>query len=359
MTRSYAIRLTTRDGKQLDFDCAAGENIVAAAASARIFLPVQCRAGACGTCRAICADGDYELAAYSPGSLPEDAARRREVLLCRTFPRGPLSIVLPYESSRIATEDTRPRLAEITALAAIGENTLRLVLTLEPDEALGSGAVFEPGQYMELILPESGVTRAYSLANTSNWDGQLEFLIRVQPGGRFSSWLSGAARPGGKLSVRGPFGSFVLNQGSPRPRGFVCGGTGLAPVLSMLRRMAEWQEPHQARLYFGVNHESELFLLPELERLAAELPKLLVDVCVWRPGPTWTGFAGSPVDALRRDLEAGALAAPDLYVCGPPGLIDATEALARRCGIGEDRVFSEKFLPGEVPTGLPADPPGG
>ena len=309
-------------------------------------LPVQCRAGACGTCRATCDDGDYALAAHSPGALSEDAATRREVLLCRTFPRGPLSFALPYDSSCIATEDSAPRPAVVTDLAVIAGNTVRLLLTLGPDPQRGGGAAFEPGQYMELKIPESGVTRAYSLANTPNWDGQLEFLIRLQPEGRFSAWLSGGARIGDTLSVRGPFGSFVLDQGSPRPRVFVGGGTGLAPVLAMLRRMAEWQEPHQARLYFGVNHESELFLLPELEHLSRELPRLGTALCVWRPGPDWTGFAGSPVEALRRDLEAGAFVAPDLYVCGPPGLIAATEALAQRHGIGAGRVFSEKFLPG-------------
>jgi ferredoxin-NADP reductase/ferredoxin len=345
MTDTHTIRLATKDGQDFVFECAATEDIVAAAANAHIFLPVQCRAGACGTCRATCEDGAYDLGAYSPGALPEDAAARREVLLCRTFPRGSLSLVLPYESTRIATENAVPRLANITDVVEIGEKTLRLALTLVPDERLGTGVEFEPGQYMELKVPETGVTRAYSLANTPNWDGQLEFLIRLQPGGQFSSWLSSDAKPGGQLQVRGPFGCFVLNQGSSRPRVFVGGGTGLAPLLSMLRRMADWQEPHQAHLYFGVNREAEMFSRPDLERLAVEMPNLRITLCVWRPEGDWNGFVGSPIEALKQDFEAGNLSSPELYVCGPPGLVDATDSLARQFGISGDRVFSEKFLP--------------
>lgn len=184
--------------------------------------------------------------------------------------------------------------------------------------------------------------------------GDLEALLKLTEGkginvythadGRFSRWLEHEARPGQILSVRGPQGGFTLQERGLRPRWFVAGGTGLAPMLSMLRRMAEWQEPQETRLYFGVSLEAELFALDELERLKAELPKLTVVPCVWKPGAGWTGFAGTPVDALRRDL-ADAKTAPDLYLCGPPALIDAAEAAARDHGVPADHLFSERFLP--------------
>jgi NAD(P)H-flavin reductase len=112
----------------------------------------------------------------------------------------------------------------------------------------------------------------------------------------------------------------------------------------MLRRMAEFQEPHEARLYFGVGAEAELFALGELAQLRAELPKLRAEICVWRPTNGWTGFAGTPVDALRRDLETTG-AKPDIYVCGPPALIDATEAAATELGVPAEQLISERFLP--------------
>jgi ferredoxin-NADP reductase len=115
-------------------------------------------------------------------------------------------------------------------------------------------------------------------------------------------------------------------------------------MLSMLRRMADWQEPHEARLFFGVNREAELFALAELEELKSALPQLQVEICVWKPVGAWQGFIGTPVQALRRDL-AQVQTMPDIYLCGPPALIDFAEAAARELGVGESQIFSERFLP--------------
>ena len=205
-------------------------------------------------------------------------------------------------------------------------------------------AEFEPGQFMELEVPGQDIKRAYSLANTGNWEGRLEFLIRLQPGGLFSTWLREQAAVGQTLIVHGPKGAFGLHESGLRPRWFVAGGTGLAPMLSMLRRMAEFQEPHPARLYFGANRAEDLFCQTELEALQAELPQLQVIYCVWKPEDNWQGFCGTPVDALAQDL-ADAVVLPDIYLCGPPALIDAAEAAARAKGVPDQQVLSERFLP--------------
>jgi ferredoxin-NADP reductase len=113
----------------------------------------------------------------------------------------------------------------------------------------------------------------------------------------------------------------------------------------MLRRMAELQETHEARLFFGVNRESELFNLAELERLKAELPQLKVDICVWKPEGAWQGFTGTPADALQQALSETP-AQPDIYLCGPAPLVNAVEKTAAAFGLPMERVFSERFLPG-------------
>jgi len=115
-------------------------------------------------------------------------------------------------------------------------------------------------------------------------------------------------------------------------------------MLSMLRQMAEFGEANDCRLYFGVNTRRDLLCLDEIEALKAALPNLKVDVCVWKPEGDWGGFVGSPVDAFTRDLAEGP--APEVYLCGPPGLVDATEAAAEKHGVPHDQVFCERFLPG-------------
>lgn len=340
----HTIELIANDGETVTFPCSEDDDVIAGAAAVGILPPSICRQGACGACRATCCEGEYDLGDHSREALPPEARARREILLCRTFPRGDLSIKAPFDHSQIRFEAIPERDAEIIELGRDGDAVIRLALRLEPDAKTGSAAEFEPGQFIQIAVPGTNAMRAYSLANTANWSGRLEFLIRLQPNGLFSTWLAKQARPGQRLRLQGPQGSFALKENGPRPRWFVAGGTGLAPCLSMLRRMAEFQEPHEARLYFGVNSEPELFARDELAQLRCNLPKLHAEICIWRPTTEWTGFAGTPVNALRRDL-ARAGGKPDIYVCGPPALIDAAEAAAAEFGVPAAQVISERFLP--------------
>ncbi|WP_446901481.1 FAD-binding oxidoreductase [Burkholderia sp. YIM B11467] len=337
---TYRIEITTRDGERFGFGCDAEQDLLAAAADAGITLPSQCRRGSCGACQATVVDGAYEMQADSAGVLP--VGQRGAVLLCRTTPRGDLRVAAPYDRTKVLLHPVPVRTARIATLDTIAADTMRVALQVEPDDTFGSAVEFEPGQFAELEVPGSGLRRPYSLANTSNWDGRLEFLIRLRPDGWFSTYLRERARPGDPLTVRVPMGGFGLFADSLRPRWFVAGGTGLAPILSMLRRMAEYQEMIDARLFFGVNQENELFMLDELARLQTDLPQLRVDLCVWRPGGEWAGFRGTPVDALRAALaQAGAL--PDIYVCGPPPLVQGVRDAAIVAGVPDAQFASERF----------------
>ncbi|MBN3769509.1 FAD-binding oxidoreductase [Burkholderia sp. Se-20378] len=337
---TYRIEITTRDGERFGFGCDAEQDLLSAAADADITLPSQCRRGSCGACQATVVDGAYEMQPDSAGVLP--AGQRGAVLLCRIRPLGDLQVAAPYDRTKVLLHPVPVRTARIAALETIAADTIRVELQVEPDDAFGSAAEFEPGQFAELEVPGSGLRRPYSLANTSNWDGRLEFLIRLRPGGWFSTYLRERARPGDPLTVRVPMGGFGLFADSLRPRWFVAGGTGLAPILSMLRRMAEFQEMVDARLFFGVNQESELFMLDELARLQAELPRLRVDLCVWQPDEEWGGLSGTPVDALRIALAQND-GLPDIYVCGPPPLVQAARDVAMTAGVPDAQFASERF----------------
>lgn len=343
---TFKIQLTTRDGQALHFDCEPEQDLISAAAAVDITLSAQCKQGSCGACHASVSRGDYELGPHHPDALPAHA--KNGILMCRTTPCSDLHVELPYEHDKILFQPAAKRQAEIVALEPVGENTVRLELRLEEDPESGCAVEFEPGQFMELEVPGRKERRAYSLSNTGNWEGRLEFLIRLQPHGLFSGFLRNGAQVGSRLTVHGPMGGFGIQQGSLRARWFVAGGTGLAPMLSMLRRMAEYQEMQEARLFFGVNRESELFALDAIAQLQADLPQLKVDLCVWKPESAWKGFTGTPVDALVQAL-ATMQASPDIYVCGPPNLITASEAAAAKFGVPRNQVVSEKFLASQTP----------
>jgi len=252
-----------------------------------------------------------------------------------------LKLAAPYDYAHIGFGAQEARQATITGLAAIAGRTLQLKLQWQNAEA-GNAVEFEPGQFMELEIPGTGIRRAYSLANTPNWCGEMEFLIRLQAGGQFCTYLDERAAVGQMLTVYGPAGAFGMSAGSLNPAVFVAGGTGLAPFLSILRRMREWDEDYRVHLLFGVNEEAELFYLEELQRLQAALPGFSFEVCVWKPAGTWSGFTGTPAAALERYLAANGYAC-DLYLCGPPLLVAAATEVARAAGIPDSQVFSEQF----------------
>lgn len=345
----YQITLTTRDGRRINFACAPGEDLVSAAARASILMPGSCKSGGCGGCRASHEAGAYLHDSHSLDALSAEARARGEVLLCRTRPQSDLKLQAPFAEAQIVIGKMPERGAAIVALEDLGGDTLRLVLQLDEDEELGAAAEFEPGQYVELsTLAEAGdhagITRAYSLANTSNWEGRLEFLIHLQPGGAFSAYLAQAA-VGQRLQVRGPQGAFVLREDSLRPRVFVAGGTGLAPMLAMLRRMAEYGDATPATLFFGVGGHEQLFGLDDIAAVQAALPQLQSGVVLWRPAPEWSGAVGTPVDLLAQYLQTNS-AKPDIYLCGPAAMIAAAESVAAAAGVPAEQVFSERFLPG-------------
>jgi ferredoxin-NADP reductase/ferredoxin len=332
------ITLLTRDAARLVFPCAEGDYVLDAAEAAGLYLHAMCREGSCGVCHAHVSEGRYTHGPIAEGALMD--AQSGGVLLCRCRPQTDLLIAVPYPLADIHRQPIQPRGATIVELASAGSDAVVLKLAVTPDAKLGQAADFVPGQYMEVGIPGTTIRRAYSMANLPNWDGQIEFLIRLKPGGAFSSWLAKQARVGDKVELRGPFGRFVLDESSTRPRCFIGGGCGFAPVLSMLRHLAEFQDMQPSTLIFGVDREDELFATDVVKELQAALPMLRVTVAVWHPQGAWHGFVGTAAEAFAKLLDQGG-EQPDVYVCGPPKLLDSVQSVAAAHGIPPSQIFTE------------------
>ena len=339
---SYKITLSTRDNQQFEFSCAEQQNVQDAAEAASLYPPFGCKSGGCGACLGSCEKGDYQLDSYSQDVLSAEAAANGDILLCRTVPKTDLQITLPYDAESIQQTLSAPRDAEIISIDKIAERTLKVALQLQDDPETGLAFEFEPGQFVELEIPGLDLMRAYSLANTANWEGRLEFLIRLQPNGKFSEFLQ-KIPIGQHILVHAPSGAFVINKQSSNPRCFIAGGTGLSPFLSILKRMAEWAEDHPTHLFLGVNNEAEILCQEELTVLQQSLPQLTVEICVWKPEDNWQGFVGTPVDAFKSYLEKNGTE-NDVYLCGPPILVEASTNIALESGINKEHIYSERFV---------------
>lgn len=359
---SSTLTLTTLDGVVLTIPCPPGMTVLKASVVAGHRLPCLCWQGACGMCWATHTGGEYDHAAYSPAAIGPMAGEHA-VLLCRTTPRGDCSFDLPYEANRIVDSHPPVRRAAITALDGVAHDVVRIAMRFESDDAHGSAAEFDPGQFMQIevpLAPGAGdpgpypPSRAYSMANCGNWDGDLEFYLHLRGGGKFSSYVRDRAKVGDVLTLHGPQGGFGLRERGLRPRWFVAGGTGLAPLLSMIRRMAEWGDPQPVRLYVGFNTTAGVFATEALAELAGTLPDFAVTLSIWKPqaGPTTldelaastgcTVVAGTTAEALTRDLEQ-APETPDVYVCGPPPMVQAVEVALAEAEVDPAYVEVERF----------------
>ncbi len=350
--QGFPVTLTTADGVRLDVTCAPDRAVLEAAADAGYVLPSLCGTGTCGACVAT-VRGAHDLGPHSEAALPPAQRAAGATLLCRTYPREALEVGLRCEDARVLRGRLPERGASVSSLERVAGDgrTVRLVLALDPDETSGAGVEFEPGQFVEVLLPGQEHRRAYSLANVANWDGEVELLVRLQPGGWFSTWLDEDAAPGSRLVVRGPQGAFGLRENGMRPRWLVAGGTGLAPMASIVRRMAEWGDPQPVLLLLGVTTAAELPRpgdLPELEEALGALPEAVVEHTVWRPDAAWSGATGTAADALARHLATRPAGEgfPDVYVCGPAALVDAATDVGLAGGVPGAQVQAVRCLPG-------------
>jgi propane monooxygenase reductase subunit len=323
------------------------ETILDAAFRQGIVLMHGCKEGQCSSCKSFLLDGDVDLDRYSTFALPDFEEAEGYTLLCRAHALSDVEIeLLHYDEERIRSGV--PIITATTKVEAVEELTKdirRLVLRVtDPD-----GLEFNAGQYVDIGVPGTeDEHRSFSMANAPGEPDCLEFMIKLYEGGRFSGLLDNGngngISVGDKLTCKGPFGMFTLRDSSPRRLVFIAGGAGMAPVLSLLRSMAEKGTKRAATFYYGARTQDDLFALEEMERLSGVLPdfKFIPALSEDEEGGIWEGEAGLITDVVDR-LEDDDLTEVDAYLCGPPPMVDAAIALLERRGVPEAHIYFDRF----------------
>jgi propane monooxygenase reductase subunit len=230
--------------------------------------------------------------------------------------------------------------AEVVANDAVTHDMRHLVLRLiEPKEIK-----FFPGQYVDISVPGTEATRSFSMANTtSREDGRLEFVIKVYPDGLFSHFLDTQLAVGDQLNLTGPYGVFTLREGQDEDLVFVGGGAGMAPILALLRSMAERGITRKATYYYGARRRHDLCFEDELRALEKTLANFRYVPALSEPDDddNWDGEVGLITDVVKR--HESDLKGAHAYICGPPPMVEAAVPLLAELGVPEARVYFDKF----------------
>ncbi|MST31771.1 2Fe-2S iron-sulfur cluster binding domain-containing protein [Acidimicrobiaceae bacterium USS-CC1] len=325
----------------IEMDVEEGETILSAAFRQGLMLMHGCKEGQCSACKSFLLDGDLDMERYSTFALADYEREEGYVLLCRSHAYSDLEIeLINYDEDMLHSGlPVREALAEVRAIDVLTHDIRRLVLGLvEPADL-----AFRAGQYVDLTIPGTDHVRSFSMANTPASAGVLEFLIKMYPGGRFSSLLAGELSVGDRLRLEGPYGMCTLRPSSERDLVMLGGGAGMAPLLSLLRSLAETRSGRRIRFYYGARSRSDLFYLDELADLGRRLPGLTFVPALSAPaaGDGWEGETGMVTDVLDRHEDD--LGSFEAYLCGPPPMIDAAVPVLIGKGIDESRIHFDKF----------------
>ncbi|SAL11214.1 oxidoreductase FAD/NAD(P)-binding subunit [Caballeronia peredens] len=336
---SFNIALNFEDGVTRFVECKAGEKVLDAAFRAKINLPMDCSDGVCGTCKCRAESGRYDLGDdYIEDALSDDEKETGLVLTCQMVPQSDCVIAVPASSTACKTEQSK---FAATVTKVEQHNDAAVVLELDVD---AHAPVFLAGQYVNIDVPESGRHRSYSFSSAPG-ESKISFLIKKIPGGLMSTWLE-AAKPGNKVELTGPLGSFYL-RAVERPVLFLAGGTGLAPFLSMLEVLARTNPQQQIHLIYGVTRDLDLVLVEAIETYKAKLPNftyatVVADAESGHPRKGWV-TQHMPPEALN-DGDV------DVYLCGPPPMVDAVRKYFDDNGVKPNSFHYEKFTPNAAPV---------
>lgn len=325
------------------------ESVLSAILRQGRFVKYGCKHGGCNTCRAQLLDGECRLSDNTSFSLSDADRASGIVLLCSTYFVGDELLVDITETMDDLTEEqyragqqVQEHVVTVDRFEALTRDIRWLGLRLEEPADM----TFMAGQYVEVAVPGStDEWRSYSMANAPQESDRVDLIIKVIPGGRFSSALEDKVRLGDTMRLRGPFGQFGVRL-SHRPMIIVAGGSGMAPILAMLKDLAITGNQRELAFFYGARTDRDLFLLEELDRFASQHPWFTFVPALSEPNgnvETWKGETGLVAEVLARNIPS--TKGYEAYLCGPPPMIDAAIDVLLTSGCKERHIYFDRFVP--------------
>lgn len=315
------------------FEVNTDETVLAAALRHNIMIPYSCRGGSCGTCHAQLLAGEVTY----PYGVP-DGIVAGEAYLCQAHASSDLTLAVPH----LKTEGFTPAKvmpARVADLQRLADDVMAVYLQLPGNQLLD----FTPGQYLNVLTPQGA--RSFSIANASEmlpdeppW---VELHIRLVPDGQFTPSVFSTLKKGTVWRIEAPHGSFAW-QMSDRPAICIAGGTGLAPIKSMLESQLRTGGLQRAvSVYWGVRTAQDVYAPALLEAWRQQGIQSQVVLSAGNTELDTAHAHGWVHEIVMQEVDN--LADYDVYVCGPPPLVQAVEDTFVSAGLPEEQLFKDSF----------------
>jgi len=311
-----------------------GQTILEAALQQGLDYPHNCRAGNCSACKSRLYSGEVEMSPYSEFALTEGEKESGLILACRAVPWSDCEIAWLSEEDRIV-HPTRALKCRVHELARATHD-----ITIVKLHVLSGGPYdFSAGQFADVSFPGLS-SRQYSMANRPD-QSTLEFHVRAVPGGQVSSFVHTALQVGMPVEVHGPGGTSYLRTKHQGPILAIAGGSGLAPIKSIVETALFERLTQPIHFYFGVRDECDIYLEHHFQTLAAQHSNFRFTPVLSNPSGTTARRTGFVTDAVRSDFPS--LEGFKAYLCGPPPMVEAAQRMLPELGVLNENIHADAF----------------
>ena len=331
------VTLTINDDKQFTID--GGDSLLSSLMEQEIFIPSACGGkGTCGYCKVQIDEGGGPVLQTEKGLLTEEDIENNIRLSCQCKVKEDMKIHIPEELFNITEFE-----AEVESIADLTSVIKQVRLKVPEGEELN----FKAGQYMQLKAPlydgnPEEVYRAYSISSSPEDKQHIELIIGYVPEGIATTYVHQHLEIGDHVTINGPYGDFYY-QDNEREMILVAVGTGVAPILSILKMMESNDIKRKAKFYFGAKTEEDLFFLDYFAGLEEKLYDFEFVPCLSRVTEEdgWAGFCGRVNNAIDEFVEENI--EQEAYLCGSDRMIESVVEALKKKGVEEDLIYYDKF----------------
>ena len=315
-----------------------GESVLNAALRQGVMLPYSCKNGTCGSCKGQLESGEVHYPFHPPLALSREEIGEGSALLCQAEPTGDL-VIRVREIEAVRDILIRKMPARVTEKTQLTPDVMRIKIKLPNAQRLQ----FLAGQYLEILLPE-GKRRAFSIASPPQSEDEIELHIRHVDGGGFTGWVFDEMKERDILRLEAPLGNFFIrNDELDRPMILMGGGTGFAPLKSMIEDLLAQCDKRSLHLFWGASNHADLYMHEQAKLWAEQNEHVQYSSALLEAGDaastgSFNGFVHHAVLQQYSDL-----ANFDIYMSGPPAMIDASRDAFLENGAEKRRIFFDSF----------------